>query len=170
MQADRHTFHRNHPAKVESMNWMPRLAALLLAVLAPMAILGCTQEEPALPNLPPVEDEIDAHEHPETFAEAMEQLNTYKTQIETAYQADDPDSAHDALHEIGHVLEALPELASQVTEDAAQRESVQQASDQLLDAYGKLDGAMHGGEEVTYESVQADIDAGFATLEPIGNE
>lgn len=149
---------------------MPRLTALLLAATLPLGFVGCNKSATPEANLPPVEEEHEAHVHPESFAEAMEQLNTYRTEIATAFQSGEPDAAHDALHEVAHLLEALPALASDATEDAAKQESVQQASEKLMDAYAKLDGTMHGGEEVTYESVQAEIDDAFATLDTVSNE
>jgi hypothetical protein len=115
--------------------------------------------------------EVESHDHPDSFPEALEQLKQFKDQIKTAFESGNPDSAHDALHEIGHVLECLPELAGKLTTDPAQTASVVEAQTKLFDAYGKLDESMHGQkpEPFKYETVAADVDAAFEALSKISH-
>ncbi len=144
--------------------------AFATAFLTPLALVGCSKSEPTTTapiGLPPEDDHDHDHQHPETFAAAMEQLGEFKSQIQTAFTTGTPDDAHDALHEIGHVLGELPELAGKVTDDAAKKEAVAAATEKLFNAYEKLDASMHGGDEVKYDALQADIDEAFATLEGI---
>ncbi len=146
--------------------------AVLAALVVPASLVGCSKTESTATTpigLPPEDHDDDhGHEHPETFADAMTQLSEFKTQIQTAFTTGDPDDAHDALHEVGHVLESLPDLAGKVTEDDASKEAVAAATDKLFDAYEKLDGSMHGGDEVKYETIQSEIDDAFTTLQGIG--
>lgn len=153
------------------MNWTLRLSTLLLALAVPIALTGCSKTETtdssSIGPPPELDAEELAHAHPETFVAAMQELETAKSQIQTAFENGTPDDAHDALHEIGHVLECLPELAKTETEDPAQHQAVADATDKLFDAYEKLDGSMHGGDEVKYESIKEDIDSAIATLNGI---
>ncbi len=159
------------------MNWTFRVFSLVLIAVLPLsalALAGCGKPTaPTVTNIgpPPVDEhEEHAHKHPETFAEAVEQLSTFKSEIQTAFTSGDPDSAHDALHEVGHVLEELPTLAEKVTEDAEERKAVVEAQEKLFTAFGKLDETMHGGEDVKYETLQADIDAAMEALSGIGKK
>ena len=161
------TSHKN----AKTMNWMFRISTLLLAFAAPVALVGCSKTESTATSsigLPPELDEEElAHDHPETFEAALEQLTTFKSQIQTAFEGGTPDDAHDALHEIGHVLGELPELAAKVTDDADQKKVVADATDKLFDAYEKLDKSMHGGDEIKYESIKEDVDSAFTALSGI---
>ncbi len=158
------------------MNWTLRISThriltLLLALAVPVALIGCTKtESPSASSigLPPElgEEEL-AHAHPETFEAAMEQLTTFKSQIQTAFEGGTPDDAHDALHEIGHVLECLPELATKVTDDADKKKAVAEATEKLFDAYEKLDKSMHGGDAIEYVSIKEDVDSAFTALSGI---
>jgi hypothetical protein len=137
-------------------------------MIVPVALTGCTKTESTTTSTigPPPElsaEEL-SHVHPETFSAAMEQLATFKTQIQTAFEGGTPDDAHDALHEVGHVLGELPELAAKVTEDADKKKAVSEATEKLFDAYEKLDMSMHGGEEVKYEAIKEDVDSAMAVL------
>ncbi len=153
------------------MNWTLRISTLLLAMAVPVAFTGCTKTESPTTSsigMPPELDEEElAHAHPETFEEALEQLVAFKSQIQTAFEAGTPDDAHDALHEIGHVLGELPELATKVTDDADKKKAVADAADKLFDAYEKLDKSMHGGDEVKYESIKEDVDSAITALSGI---
>lgn len=149
---------------------MPRLqffACLALVAALPLAMIGCNRTTDDA-NRPPVSiDELEsdhAHAHAETYAEAVAELDAMRSQISAAFAAGDPDQAHDPLHEVGHVLEHLVELATEQGLDADAVAEIGTAVDTLFDAFGRVDEKFHGGEEVAYSEVEADVDAAFATL------
>jgi hypothetical protein len=105
-----------------------------------------------------------ADDSPKTFAEALEQLASQKTNIQTAFEKSDPESAHDDLHTIGHVLESLPALAKKSGIAEADLPAVKEAVDALFDAFGKLDETLHGGDETPYKDVAEKIDTALSAL------
>lgn len=138
----------------------------VVAALVAMALTGC----PAPATAPEEEaanhaghDHADGHDHPHTLAEAHEQLAQMAGEIKAAFQADTPDDAHHAMHEIGNVILEIPELAKQA--GAATAEEAKQLTDDLLDGFGKLDNMMHGGDKVTWDDVSEKIDAAMEKLE-----
>lgn len=106
----------------------------------------------------------DKEHAPETFAEALEQLATQKTNIQRAFEKSDPESAHDDLHTIGRVLESLPTLAKKSGIAEADLPAVKEAVDALFDAFGKLDETLHGGDETPYKDVAEKIDTALSAL------
>lgn len=114
--------------------------------------------------------EGDAHAHAETFPAALEQVVALKKQIQTAFEAGTPDDAHDAMHDVFHVLEDLTGLAEKATEDPAKITAVNEAAENLLDAYEKLDEGMHGGDQVEYSAVADAIDSAISKLNDFAKE
>ena len=106
----------------------------------------------------------DHEKHPETYAEAVGQLVSMDKTIRDAFAANDADTAHGPLHDIGHLLEEVTELAQKETMSEEQTAAVQQAVDSLFELYGAVDATMHGGEGKSYDEVKNDIDAALATL------
>jgi hypothetical protein len=111
----------------------------------------------------------EAHEHehegPATFAEGVAELQSIAAAVSKAMENNSPDDAHDPLHEVGHLLKALPGLASDLSDDAQQ--IVQGEADKLFDAFGKIDSAFHkadGDREGAFEAVAEQIDASVAAI------
>ena len=105
------------------------------------------------------------HEHlPETFAAAVEELVKERDTIRDAFAKNDAEAAHEPLHEVGHLLEAMPELAAKgpAPADAA---VVKEVSNELFELFGKVDEKLHGTEGSTYEEVAEKIDAGVKRLQ-----
>ena len=71
---------------------------------------------------------------------------------------------HEPLHDVGHLLDALPALADKAGLDAAQKDAVKGAKEQLFDHFGKVDEMMHGEKGAKYEDVATKIDEAVATL------
>lgn len=69
--------------------------------------------------------------------------------IGAAFEADDPDAAHDDLHVIGHVLEDLPKLAG-TAGFALDRKAVERSAGVLFDVFSRIDDKLHGGTGSTY--------------------
>ena len=108
----------------------------------------------------------DEHEHAETYAEAMEELGELQATIDKAFTADTPDDAHEALHKVGHVLDLLPKLAKKEEFAAEKVEEIKTAADELFEAYGDLDGMMHGQGDADYADIGKKIAASMAKMEP----
>lgn len=105
------------------------------------------------------------HHHPETYAEAITLLGEMRTKIRDAFAKEDIDTAHGPLHDIGHILEDLPELAEKHGHVDEALAVVKEESEKLLDLFGKVDAKLHGDEGAAYDEVSADIDASLARLE-----
>lgn len=93
-----------------------------------------------------------------SFEDALAELSEMKTVICKAFADETPDDAHDALHDVGHLLESLPELASKDLKlDEAAMTSLDAAVEALFDGFGKLDETFHGGEEVDAKQIEEEL-------------
>lgn len=112
------------------------------------------------------DDEGEHHEgEPETFAEAFEAVSAMKTKICKAFKDGTPDDAHAALHDVGHLLEELPELAAKGGELSEEQVSKMNAAvEALFDGFGKLDSTMHGGKEVNVEDLESKLTTALEDL------
>jgi hypothetical protein len=142
----------------------------LLAVTLIVSLIGCGSSEPSAAHTssqdsPTGDHEHDESEHPQSFSEAVEQIKERGSRITDAFASGEPDSAHDDLHGIGHVIESLPELAKKAGLSAEEQDTVQQVTEALMDAFGELDGTLHGGEAVEVEEVSKNISAQIEKLE-----
>ncbi|MFN5734097.1 MAG: hypothetical protein ACK6D0_00210 [Planctomyces sp.] len=132
--------------------------ALLSAVLVP----GCQDAPPA-----PVADTHEhgeGHHHPETLADALTELTELRDTIRDAFAADDTDKAHDPLHEVGHIIEVVQELAEKEKLPEERLAIVKSSAEELFNAFGEVDKTMHGGEGSTYKDVSGKIDAAMVAL------
>ena len=77
--------------------------------------------------------------------------------------AGDNGRAHGPLHEVGHLLANLPAMAPAQSRhfDLA---TVQDATDQLMDLFGKVDDKLHGAEGASYADLSHEIDAQLERL------
>ena len=108
------------------------------------------------------------HDHDNaTIASLVGEMEPIQSQIETAFTDGDPHDAHDALHQIGHLIEDLKGAAERQGLDGQPMSDVLEASEGLMDAYDQLDAGMHGGEAVGYDAVADDIDAAMAKLRSV---
>jgi hypothetical protein len=106
-----------------------------------------------------------AHAHPETYAEAVKQIEDLNTVIKEGFAANDLKKADGPVHEVGHILEEdVAKLLekTQLADDA--KAEVKKAAEELFDAFMKLDEKIHDGKGSTYDEVSEKIDAGLATL------
>jgi hypothetical protein len=111
----------------------------------------------------------DGHDHgsseaPQSFDEAVAYIEKSGGAITEAFASGEPESAHDELHDIGHVIESLPELAKQAGLTDEQLDAVETATESLLDAFGELDGTLHGGEAVEVADLSQQISAQVDSL------
>lgn len=143
---------------------MFRIAGLACFALC---LAGCANEEEA--PLPVMADGHEGHEHgdgghAETVGEAFHQLTELYETVKTGFAEDDTDAAHGPMHDVGHVLEELKELADASELPADAKTTVGEQVEVLMDAYGAVDNVMHGKEGSEYSEVSDKVDAAMAAL------
>ncbi len=112
------------------------------------------------------QDDADhATDHPETYAEAVALVAKLQLQIKEALATGDIKVADVPLHEIGHVLEAIPLLADKQSLSEADEEAVKKAVDTLFDAFGQIDEKVHGDGEPSYTPYAEKIESAIGTLQ-----
>ncbi|MFN9639388.1 MAG: hypothetical protein ACK56W_05135 [Pirellula sp.] len=114
------------------------------------------------------------HDHKETAASPADAL---KSTLEKAIAATQKifaagvggkvEDAHDELHDIGHFLESLPELAKKAALDTSSQEVMNKAAKSLFEVMGKIDELLHDGKEVKFDEFKSDMDAGLSELKKI---
>lgn len=108
-----------------------------------------------------------AHSDEETadFKEVLQSVETMKTAICKAFADGTPEDAHNLLHDVGHSLEKLPELAAEqggLTAD--QLSAVNTAVEELFDGFGQLDDTLHGGDEVDIDELDKKLTQALSHL------
>jgi len=149
----------------------PRLTfpvALLCLVLAIAG--GCNSAEQASGEK---DDHGHSHDHdhsdaPKSLHAAIIELRDMWADITTAMDNSDPEAAHDPLHDVGKVLEAMPELAAETDLPESEWNEIKAEADKLFEAFGDIDSAFHkqdADKVAAYESAKSTIDEGVAALE-----
>lgn len=166
------------------------LAALM--ALVPISLTGCSEADKGTPVTPPAgstpaasgahdhdhghdhahdhdHGHADDHDHghavPEDFPAAVAALKGQYQQIKQALEQGDVATAHDPLHEIGHLLEALPKLAQQGALSEADVAALVEAVNKMFEGYGALDHAIHEGETPDYAAVSGGLDECMQKIE-----
>ena len=128
-------------------------------------VLGCGPTETAKP----VSGHSHSHEHehghthehasgPQSFHDAVAQLKEIQSQVSTAMENDDPDAAHGPLHDVGHLLNKIPELAADTELAESDWNEVKAEVDKLFEAFGEVDSAFHSqGDENSDENKQRGV-------------
>ena len=161
----------------------------LFAMILVITLIGCGSSEPsavdASAQVPPTEDHDHEHghddhedgdhdhaghdhdqsDHPDSFEEALQHIEDMGSKITAAFAKAEPDDAHDELHEIGHMIESLPALAKKAGLPESKQEKVMAIAEALMDAFGELDGTLHGGDEVDAEKISQTISAQIEELQ-----
>lgn len=86
-------------------------------------------------------------ELPSSYAECVAEINKHGETVAEAFTANNPEEAHDALHKLGWLLTALPEVLDKTEMPETDRQEAKDAGRQLFDAYDKLDQLLHGDKE-----------------------
>ncbi|MBX3411329.1 MAG: hypothetical protein KF708_01335 [Pirellulales bacterium] len=141
------------------------LAVMILGYL--VFVAGCAPKAQPGATADAHGDHDHDHEehHFETYDEAVKGLGEMRDKIRDAFAKEDADTAHGPLHEVGHLLEELPELAKKAGHPDEVLASVKEHSEKLFDLFDKVDRKLHGEEGVAYDEVSADVDAALAKLE-----
>lgn len=148
-----------------------RFAPLMLLAGA----LGCgSAAPPATPARPAAATGQTGHDHdhdhdhdhePASFADGVEKLRSLAADLADKLAENAGAAADDAVHGIGHLLEAVREHAAK--EGLA--EAATKGLDELEECFGKVDEAFHSGEKdadpkAVLESVKERLEAAFKTL------
>ena len=142
-----------------------RVSWSLLLGLSVFVASGCSESSNSDTASPAVEHAHTGNDHgPESLKDAVAELTSTRDAIRDAFAKNDQDAAHDPLHEVGHVLEAIPELAKKEKVSVKDQNAIEKAVNDLMDAFGRVDKTMHGQEGSTYSEESATIDAAVEAL------
>jgi len=147
---------------------LTRFSWLLIVPMSLMFNAGC-EDSASKDSLTMSEEHGHGHDHghdhgPATLKDAIAELTTLRDTMRDAFAKNDLDAAHDPLHEVGHVLEAIPELAKKENVSAESQTAIETAASTLMDAFGAVDKTMHGQEGSSYSDESEKIDAAMASL------
>lgn len=98
------------------------------------------------------------------YRSAVTSLEQHGAKIREAFTSGKPEDAHDALHEVGNILDQFPKLIDSTQLSVEDRKAAKQAADELFDAYTELDMSLHDGEKVAYDNVSEKIETNLAIL------
>lgn len=104
------------------------------------------------------------HHHAETLPDAITELTGIRNTIRDAFAKNDSEAAHDPLHEVGHVLELIPELAEKQNVSPETLTAIKSSVDTLFTAFGNVDKTLHGQEGSTYAEESETIDKALKAL------
>ena len=160
-----------------------KILNLLLPLTLAIALIGCGSTDQSVSDSSSQSSAVEDHDHdghghddheghdheeggqPESFAEAIGQISDLGSKVTAAFAKGEPDDAHDELHDIGHVIECLPELAKRAGLPETKQKTVSEVTEALMDAFGELDGTLHGGEEIDVEEISKTISAQIEELQ-----
>ncbi|MBU6221910.1 MAG: hypothetical protein KGR24_04090 [Planctomycetes bacterium] len=106
------------------------------------------------------------HEEPTSFADGVAKLKSLGEDLADKLATNAGEAADDAVHGIGHLLEAVREHATK----AGLPDAATKALDELEECFGKVDEAFHSAEasadpKKVLESVKERIETAFKALE-----
>lgn len=159
------------------MNTTLRLVSGGMTLLVAMSLAGCGGADATPPNSAAGQHDHDhsshgedrGHVHAESYAEALTQVEKLQAEVKAAFSADELSKADGPVHEIGHLLEALPDLARKESLSELDRQQVENSAGALMDRFGELDERIHGGSSAgkAYDEVASSIAEAMATLKSI---
>ena len=137
---------------------LPR-TILFLALLGLVTAIGCGQESSTEQTGGHDHDHGHDHHHdhghrPHSMHEAVAELTEMHDAIRTAILDGKPGKAHDPLHEVGELLEILPDIAAETDLEKEDWDKVKAANEKLFDAFGAIDKTYHvegGDKKAAYE-------------------
>lgn len=123
-------------------------------------------------------DGHDHHEHdghgsesPKTLAAGVAQLTELRDAIATAMDADDLKKADGPVHQVGHLLEQIGDLAGEAGLNETEEKDVKAAITTLFESFASLDKTIHGKSDgKSWKDVSSDIDQAISALQNISSE
>ena len=105
------------------------------------------------------------HDEPTSFADGVAKLKSLGEDLADKLANNAGEAADDAVHDIGHLLEAVREQATK----AGLTDAATKALDELEECFGKVDEAFHSAEadadpKKALESVKERLEAAFKAL------
>ena len=100
---------------------------------------GCSDTTKTAPVISSQKQGHDHEEHdhsPESLKDALAELTSLRDTIRDSFAKNDQDAAHGPLHDVGAILEAIPELAKKEKVSAANQAAIETAVNTLMDAFG----------------------------------
>ncbi|MEO0529025.1 MAG: hypothetical protein AAF266_00460 [Planctomycetota bacterium] len=110
------------------------------------------------------------HDHgdrPESLHAAVAMLTETRDALRDAILNGDPDDAHDPLHEVVELLEAIPDIAAETDLPKEAWDTVNAANDKLFETFGAIDKAFHtkdGDKKAAYEGVAEQLDEAIESI------
>jgi hypothetical protein len=116
--------------------------------------------------MPADEGDDHGHDHPETLAELVGELDKLVAVVKEGMEANVRETADAPVHELGHFLSDVEGLAKEAKLPAEVETAVIAASEALFTAFDKIDVAIHGTDDLTkvWSEEAAGIEAGMKTL------
>jgi len=114
-------------------------------------------------------DHASEHEHPTTLKAGFAELSALRDTVRDAFAAEDVDTAHGPLHDVGHLLEDITGLVEKEQLSDADKESAKKQIETLFDSFGAVDRTLHGQEGSSYKEVSDKIDAAITELQRISD-
>lgn len=116
--------------------------------------------------MPAGEGDDHGHDHPETLAELVGELDKLVAVVKEGMEANVREKADSPVHELGHFLSDVEGLAKEAKLPAEVETAVIAASEALFTAFDKIDVAIHGTDDLTkvWSEEAAGIEAGMKTL------
>lgn len=144
-----------------------RYSCFLALSLAFTVGIGCSESPKESSVATSHDHDHDGHDHShghESLKDAISELTSLRDTIRDAFAKNDLDTADKHLHEVGHILEAISELAKKEQVSAENQEAAKVAVDTLMNAFGNVDKTMHGQEGSTYSEESETIDKALNEL------
>lgn len=138
-----------------------RIAGCMIGI----CLLGC---EPKTPGTKMAvgsnKDSVQTHEHddPKSLPDAVKILAKHVETINKAFNDKKPEDAHGSLHDFEHVLEAIPSLAKDLSDE--KKATIKKSVDELLECYHALDETLHGGPETPFSKIEERLAAAMTDL------
>jgi Spy/CpxP family protein refolding chaperone len=133
--------------------------------LTAITFVGCAEQSEPAPVMASHEHGHDEHEHAETLPEVLGELTELRDTVRDAFAKDDGEAAHGPLHDVGHVLEEVSELAGEAHLSDEAIATIESNVEILLDAFGAVDKGMHSEDEGSaYSEVSDKIDTAIAAI------
>lgn len=106
-------------------------------------------------------DHAAEHDHPETLAAAVAELEALTKDVAEKLAGDAQEAADHAVHAAGHLIEDVRDLLAKETLTAEAKEAATKAVDEIFECFDKLDVALHSKAKEGAETV-AEIHASIA--------
>lgn len=90
-----------------------------------------------------------------SFSKALAKIVELNAKICASFNKGVPEDAHDALHDVGHTLERLPELAEKEGKlSPEQMSKLKNGVESLMDYFGQLDATLHDDKTVDFKDLE----------------